>query len=149
MKDKAIIVDLDGTLTNLNGRSPFKYHLSKYDLPQTKVIEYVRNYFINGIKVIILSGRGLSSEKITKSWLEEYDVPYTKLYLKPDKDFRPSSYYKKKILDDKILPYFNVIEILDDYKKNMIMFDDYGFNLTYIDEKTGTIHKNYKVDGDK
>lgn len=148
MKEKinAIIADLDGTISNLNGRSPFKYHLSKYDLVQEKVTNYIRDQFNKGIKIIILSGRGKSSQIITEKWLLDNNIPYTKIYMKPDNDYRKSVFYKEYILRTEILPYYNVIEVIDDYKKNLIMFNKYNFNLTYVDEKTGDMFKNYIVE---
>lgn len=122
-KNKCIVSDLDGTISILNGRNHFKYKESKNDLPNHEVIELLNNYKSKGYTIIILSGRGLSSEKETKMWLNNHNVSYDTLYLKPDKDNRSSVFYKEEILINDILPFYQVELCLDDYQKNLDMFN--------------------------
>ena len=54
---KAIICDLDGTLALMNGRSPFDASTCESDLPNTPVVNIVKNYHELGYKIILASGR--------------------------------------------------------------------------------------------
>jgi hydroxymethylpyrimidine pyrophosphatase-like HAD family hydrolase len=131
-KQKCIISDLDGTISILNGRSPFKYKESINDLPNYEVINLLNKYKKQKYIIIILSGRGLSAIKETEKWLKQYKVPYDKLYLKPDNDNRSSVFYKEEILVKDILPIYNVELSLDDYDKNLNMFKKYNLNVKKI-----------------
>lgn len=139
MKEKAIIVDLDGTISFLNGRNPFKYHLSGEDLPNDKMIKTMQEYKSSNHIIIILSGRGDSSRVVTEQWLKEHNVPYDHLYMKPDHDQRKSRYYKEEILTGEILPRYDIIYSFDDYHKNLIMFRQYNIATALVSEKTGDI----------
>jgi hydroxymethylpyrimidine pyrophosphatase-like HAD family hydrolase len=117
MKYPAVIVDIDGTLTNLDSRLHFItgpkkdwdsfYGEVKNDIPNTGVIEWVKAIRDSGIKILIVTGRRLSIEKDTVEWLKLHGVDYDGLWMpRCDGDKR----------DDRLLKEMSLIRIKDRYE---------------------------------
>lgn len=64
--------------------------------------------------LLIVSGRDEDSRQITESWLHEYNIRFTKLFMRKTKDNRKDCIIKQEILD----------EIIVKYGKPNIVFDD-------------------------
>lgn len=89
MKKKTLVVDIDGVLTNET-----KGHDYKKRTPNLIVIKLI-NLLSKDYKIILHTARYLEDEKITKEWLEKYNVKYDDLILgKPDCNY---------LIDDKAL----------------------------------------------
>lgn len=112
-----VIIDIDNTLSIANDR--FKLaekdngkidwdfvhrpeNLIK-DKPNLPMIELAKNYKENGFEVIILTGRPESTRDITKEWLQKYNIPYDKLYMRSWEDnFLKAPDFKRKIYETEI-----------------------------------------------
>lgn len=112
-----VIIDIDNTLSIANDR--FKSaekdngkidwdfvhrpeNLIK-DKPNLPMIELAKNYKENGFEVIILTGRPESTRDITKEWLQKYNIPYDKLYMRSWEDnFLKAPDFKRKIYETEI-----------------------------------------------
>ena len=112
-----VIIDIDNTLSIANDR--FKLaekdngkidwdfvhkpeNLIK-DKPNLPMIELAKNYKQNGFEVIILTGRPESTRDITKEWLQKYNIPYDKLYMRSWEDnFLKAPDFKRKIYETEI-----------------------------------------------
>jgi hypothetical protein len=112
-----VIIDIDNTLSIANDR--FKLaakengkidwdivhsteHLIK-DEPNLPMIELAKNYKQNGFEVILLTGRPESTRKITKEWLQKYNIPYDKLYMRSwEHNFLKAPDFKRKIYETEI-----------------------------------------------
>jgi hypothetical protein len=112
-----VIIDIDNTLSIANDR--FKLaekengktdwdivhtpeHMIK-DKPNLPMIDLAKNYKENGFEVIILTGRPESTRKVTKEWLQKYNIPYDKLYMRSWEDnFLKAPDFKRKIYETKI-----------------------------------------------
>jgi predicted kinase len=110
----AIIVDLDGTLALVNGRNPFDrdFENDPLSVPIFNILHSIVSIY--DWAVIITSGRNDKFKKVTKEWLDSYGVPYDFLYMRPDKDFRKDSIYKKEVYENHIKNKFNVQFVIDD-----------------------------------
>ena len=112
-----IIIDIDNTLSIANDR--FKLaekengkldwdivHSSENlikDKPNLPMIELAKNYKENGFEVIVLTGRPESTRKVTKEWLEKYNIPYDNLYMRSWEDnFLKAPVFKRKIYETEI-----------------------------------------------
>ncbi|MBK9581896.1 MAG: hypothetical protein IPO48_08380 [Saprospiraceae bacterium] len=111
---KAIICDLDGTLALMNGRSPFDASTCESDLPNTPVVNIVKNYHELGYKIILASGREDTFKTQTISWLEKYDVQYDLLFMRAAGDYRKDAVIKKEMFDTQIEGKYFVEFVLDD-----------------------------------
>jgi len=133
MENKWVIFDLDGTIadievrrnvcTNEDGKLDWDKFFDpkniELDEPNEPVIEILRKIAISGTKIIILSGRSDSTQKVTEKWLSKYEVPYHILKM------RPTSAKWKYMSDDKLKKYW-LDEMFPGEKKYEIIctFDD-------------------------
>jgi hypothetical protein len=116
-RDPAWIVDIDGTLALNNGtRGPFEYHRVSEDDSCPVIRELVTLLFNAGYSILICSGREAvgNCRSDTQAWLREHEIPYTNLFMRAEGDYRKDSVVKLEILDNYILPNFDVHGVLDD-----------------------------------
>lgn len=130
---KAIICDLDGTLTKMNGkRGPFdwdKVDLDEINKPVKFILDLIKeknHQQTERIEIIFLSGRDERAEKKTKKWLlsvgfltkgtasDEFKERGYKLYMRSEGDSRKDSIIKKELYEKYIKNKYNVLFVLDD-----------------------------------
>jgi Predicted kinase len=113
-KPRVAVIDIDGTVADMGDRNPFHYHLAGADKPKHDVIEIVKALQDGGIYIIFVSGRDGSSYDITDRWLQEQGFTDYTLYMRKMKDSRPDWIVKNEIYDNKIIPYCDIVAVLDD-----------------------------------
>ena len=134
-----VIIDIDNTLSIANDR--FKLaekengktdwdivhtpeHMIK-DKPNLPMIDLAKNYKENGFEIIVLTGRPESTRKVTKDWLEKYNIPYDKLYMRSWEDnFLKAPDFKRKIYETEIKE--NVFCAYDDDQRVIDVWVDLG-----------------------
>lgn len=133
MKQKAIIIDIDGTLCQ-------SAHVDLYKNPDNTInwekwMESNRFALVNdwclelciamqrkGYRLIFLTARGedFNGREITKNWLDShlntYDIYDYELIMRKDGDFRSSEQIKLDAYIRLILPHFNVLFAIDDQR---------------------------------
>ena len=114
VKTNAIIVDLDGTLAILNSRGPFEWENVENDNLNRPIAELMAMYQKNGYKTIIISGRDEVASEKTIQWLNQNDILYDKLYLRPSNNQMSNADYKRMIFINEIQAKYNVLFILED-----------------------------------
>ena len=165
MNKKTVIFDLDGTLANIDARrlkagspsgktpTPSKMDWDvffdpdniKLDTPNDPVIKMAQLFKKDGFKIVIFSGRNDRSFDTTKQWLNQNDVPFDLLVMRPDKfksdswpiadgnpatsdmRFMPDDILKKKMLDT-FVDINDVFLVVDDRQKVVDMWRDLGLN---------------------
>lgn len=111
---KAIICDLDGTLSILNGRNPYDASSCENDLlngPVANVLKIAKN---QNYKIILLSGREDIYRKPTLLFLEKHAIRYDALLMRNTNDFRKDSVIKREIFEREIFGKYFVEFLLDD-----------------------------------
>lgn len=121
---KAVVCDLDGTLTLLNGRSPFDASTCDKDLPNQPVVNVIKLYQSQGYKIIFCTGREDKFRKPTETWLSNHEVKYDLLLMRATKDLRKDSIIKREIYDNHIAGKFYVEFVLDDRNQVVNMWRD-------------------------
>ncbi len=129
---EAVIVDLDGTLALMNGRSPYDATHCDRDLPNYPVIKTVLAHVAAGRKIIFCSGREDKYRAPTIRFIERYvtqtimlgafdgkDYPTEvaidyQLHMRKSGDMRNDAIIKEEIYNEHIKDKFNVLLILDD-----------------------------------
>lgn len=109
----AIIVDIDGTLAHMTGRSPYDWEKvgeDALDENLARIVEILRYR----LRVIIVSGRSSEGREITERWLADNGVRYDELYMRPANDSRADTIVKNEIFDAHIRNRFNVVCVFDD-----------------------------------
>jgi len=124
---KAICVDIDGTIANIDHRlhhvrrKPKNWPEFFKEMSKDSVNEWCQNlvylYFNAGYKIIFVSGRGEEYRRATETWLDEkaqvYHTAY-ELYMRPEKDYRQDDIIKEEIYLTKIKDKYNVEVVIDD-----------------------------------
>ena len=159
-----VIFDLDGTLANIdvrrkkslkpNGKMDWDIffdplNVLRLDIANEPVIKMAQMFHKDGFKVVIFSGRNDRSFHMTKLWLEQRDVPFDLLVMRPDKfqadswpiadgnpatkemRFMPDEILKKKMLDT-FVDIDDVFLVVDDRNKVVKMWRDLGLNVFQV-----------------
>lgn len=112
---KAVLVDIDGTVALMDGRSPFDETRVHEDLPNSPVISVVRALQAAGQRIVFLSGRTDSCRNTTVTWLTEHvGVPYEGPFMRSTGDSRKDSIVKVELFDTHVRDVYNVTCVLDD-----------------------------------
>lgn len=112
---KAIIVDVDGTLSLMNGRIPYYPEFAHTDMPNHAVVSLVKNYH-EFTKIIIVTGRDGTpkARQVLEEWLEEFGISYDMILMRDPKDNRKDAIVKKEIFKEHIEGKYAVEFVLDD-----------------------------------
>ena len=111
---KAIICDLDGTLALMNNRNPYNATHCDQDILNEPVANLLRMFYDNGYQILLVSGREERFRQPTIRFLENYDIKYHQLWMRPSQDCRKDSIVKKEIFDKEIAGKYYIEFILDD-----------------------------------
>lgn len=110
----AVIVDLDGTLARMNGRSPYEFDRVDEDEPVTHIVELVRELAGGGTAVIYVSGRDDSCRMKTETWLGRHVGVPGPLYMRTSGDRRPDNEVKHELYTTHIEGRYRLRFVLDD-----------------------------------
>jgi len=111
---KAILCDLDGTLSLLNGRNPYDASNCDQDGLNEAVAQVLKLFKEKGYAIILVSGREDKYRNPTLAFLEKHNIGYDQLLMRKSNDNRKDSIIKKEIFDNHIREKFYVEFILDD-----------------------------------
>lgn len=134
-KKKVIICDLDGTLALMEHRSPYDASTANHDSlnhPIANILKVYSNQTEFPIEIILLSGRYERYRAETISWLKQHGINYSKLYLRPDDDFRKDTVYKKEIYETYIKDKFDVLFVLEDRSQVVGMWRSEGLTCLQV-----------------
>lgn len=111
---KAIICDLDGTLSLLNGRDPYDASSADEDGLNTPVASVLAMAKAQGYKVILLSGREQLYREPTERFLLKHQIAYDLLLMRTTNDYRKDNVIKKELLQQEIAGKYFIEFLLDD-----------------------------------
>ena len=130
---KAVIVDIDGTVANRTNRDPYDYSKVLDDAPKPDVIEVVSSLWKAGHKIIFVTARDDSCYDDTFEWLRLHCPPFMKLYMRKTGDNRNDGVIKREIYDELIKPNFDVVCVLDDRQRVVDMWRSIGLTCLQVD----------------
>jgi len=113
-RQKAIVVDMDGTLAHMVSRGPFEWHRVGEDTLDEVVYELVKFYKSTGHTVLVTSARDGVCYEQTKEWLDRHAVPYDMLIMKPENDSRKDVIVKMELYVKYIHQKYDVKVAIDD-----------------------------------
>ena len=145
MKQKAIIVDLDGTLADCEHRKKFiegskkdwKSFLKDENIIQDKLNLWcasIISHFKSSHKIILVTGRNEFTRYITEEWLASHDQYYDLLLMRKDQDYRQDVVIKEEIYNLHIQPNFSVTFCVDNRKQVVDMWRRMGLICLQCDE---------------
>lgn len=126
---RAIIVDIDGTLAKMNGRSPFDWSRVKEDSCNEAVKSVVNSY--DG-SVIVFSGRDGVCRDLTIEWLRESNIKFDQLFMREAGNNEKDSIIKKRLFDENIRGKFKIDFVLDDRLSVCRMWHQLGLQLLRV-----------------
>lgn len=122
-RDRAVLVDIDGTLALRGERSPYDWHRVGEDVPNPAVVELVRTLYVAKEHfIVLLSGRDESCRPHTEAWLAFNRIPSDELFMRPHKDNRKDSIVKKELYHRWVEPKYEVAFVLDDREQVVRMW---------------------------
>lgn len=131
---RAIIVDLDGTLANVEHRihhvrGAGKKNWKKFfeEMSKDEHMEWCR-FLTNNLPttVILLTGRPADYENVTREWLKAKEVKYDILLMRSSGDFRPDTVVKKEIYEARVKDFFDILFVVEDREAVVKMWRDLG-----------------------
>lgn len=126
---RAIIVDIDGTVAEINGRSPYDYTLVGTDKPKQWVIDLVEGAFENGEEIIFMSGRDSACFDATFKWLTKHLTVDFKLFMRAEGDTRMDAIVKLELFNEHVRNNYNVLYCVDDRRQVIDMYRSIGLNV--------------------
>ncbi|EQC48887.1 polynucleotide kinase domain protein [Bacteriovorax sp. BSW11_IV] len=135
--ERAIIVDLDGTLcdcehrvhhVNGEGKKNWKEfnELMGEDKLNKWCLDLIHAMAGTGHKILFVTGREDQYRAKTKEWLARHYVPYDELHMRSTGDFREDSDIKKDIFQQDLSKRYEVTFVVDDRKSVVTMWREIG-----------------------
>lgn len=136
----AIIVDIDGTLAHMSGRSPYDYTRVHEDTVDEAVADlvYVLSSSEDAPSIIVCSGRDDECRDVTEAWLNDNNVPYHSLLMRPTdaKDSNgnklPDRRVKYDLFNEHIRGKYHVRFVLDDRNQVVDMWRQLGLKCLQV-----------------
>lgn len=139
-KPRAIIVDIDGTLAHMNGRSPYDYTQVSTDTVDETVRDLV-NRLSDKFKILIVSGRDDTCYDDTMNWLRDKNVYYDDLLMrdstrvKEDGGKVSDTIIKREIFEKFIKDNYRIEFVLDDRNQVVDMWrNELGLKVLQVAE---------------
>ena len=146
---KTAIFDLDGTLaliddrrllsTKANGKIDWDVFFDptniNLDQPNHSVIEMAKMLKEQGHSIVIFSGRSKATKDATRDWLNQLDIPFDVLKMRPtgrDFMFMPDDKLKQNWLDQLFPDKNDILCIFDDRDKVVKMWRDNGLTCMQV-----------------
>lgn len=131
-KPPAILVDVDGTVAIMNGRSPFDETRVHEDTPNRPVILVIAA-MARTHRIIFMSGRTEACRQATESWLHaNVPIPFHRLYMRQVGDFRKDAIIKAELFDRHIRDNYRVRFVLDDRNQVVEMWRSIGLTVFQV-----------------
>lgn len=134
-KRTCIVVDIDGTVANMNGkRGPFEWDKVGLDDPRDEICRIVEMVWSRGFQVVFLSGRDSVCREDTVSWIRKnirIDGDFL-LYMRKEGDMRKDRIIKDELFWEHVAPGYNVMFAIDDRKQMVQYWTDIGVPLLNV-----------------
>ncbi len=127
----AVIVDIDGTLAHMTGRSPYDFAKVGTDRLSENVAR-VANYLSEDYVTILMSGRPDSCRDDTTEWLYRHGIMWDHLFMRRTHDNRPDEIVKYELFDRHVRGNWNVLVVLDDRDKVVRMWRGIGLTCLQV-----------------
>jgi hypothetical protein len=105
------------------------------DTAHEDIVWMLRTFHAAGCTILIASGRGEEDRETTETWLRDVvgiDSLYSKLYMRPAKDYRSDDIIKSEILDQMHEDGYNPTIAVDDRQQVVDMFRSRGLRVLQV-----------------
>ena len=135
-KRPAIILDLDGTLTDNSHRAHLKpcstqgefnnYNSRMGDDAINEWCKEIRTQFAINYDILIVTARPVKYHDMTDIWLSDNMIFYTKLFMRPIGDHRSDDLVKSDLVRREILPYYKILFAVENQKNVAAKYREMG-----------------------
>lgn len=131
-KPTAYIFDVDGTLAQMDGRSPYEWDRVREDRLKHATRDVLVSLRASGHKTIIFTGRDGVCAEATTEWLLDHGIDYEEFYIRPEGDTRKDDIIKREMFD-KIRDEYAVLGVFDDRDQVVEMWRHLGLQCFQVD----------------
>lgn len=128
----AIIVDIDGTVAHMNGRSPYDYSKVSTDTIDESVKMIVKSLYAEA-HIVFVSWRKSECRDETFAWLKEHFNMHFELHMRKEDDDRNDAIVKREILEELIKQYY-IVASIDDRDRVVKMFRESWIKCLQVQE---------------
>lgn len=133
-----LIVDIDGTVAQMNGRGPFEWSKVGQDLPRLPVIAVILSHR-GVVELIFVSGRDEVCRPQTEAWIKtNLGLNSPRLYMRPAGDMRKDAVVKTEIYRTHIEGKYNVCAIFEDRPQMIRCWQSLGYGDRLFNVGDGT-----------
>lgn len=135
-KTEAVIFDMDGTLALCDHRRHFlddnnwaAFNAAMGDdTPNLPVIMIARALHAQGYDILISTGREATAyvKRLTGMWCAMHHIPYMKMYMRAEKDYRQDGIVKREMLYQMRADGYNPVLAVDDRQSVVDMWREEG-----------------------
>lgn len=133
-----VLIDIDGTVAKMKGRSPFEWDKVGQDEPNEHVWAMVAGLISAGHFPVFLSGRDGVCYKETLMWILKHmgrwmpECRYFDLRMRAEGDMRSDVIVKRELFDEHIRGEYNVHCVIDDRPKVCQMWRELGLEVVQV-----------------
>ena len=128
MTSSLAFFDLDGTLADLSHRVHHAHNKDwreffanvHNDTPIYPIVRVAQALYMDGHRVVIVSGRSDECEAATIQWLVKHNIPYSAMFMRRAGDHRPDNIVKLEMYHKRILPMFGKPDIIFDDRQQVV-----------------------------
>jgi uncharacterized HAD superfamily protein len=132
---ETVVFDLDGTIAdNMKYEKHHKHRNEDFAKEALNVgvnediLKKMEKAKAAGKNVVIMTARSAHYRPETKVWLQKNHIPHDALVMRPTDNKDKDKEVKRNLLEEDILPKFDVDKAYDDKKKNRKMFEKLGID---------------------
>lgn len=132
-RQKAILVDLDGTLVNISsirhfvedGHKDFDaFHRASMDCPPNFQVNHrIKHFSAKGFATVIVSGREAKFRRLTEFWIAMWDVPCDDLIMRANGNCESDVDVKRNMFNV-LINKFEIVEAIDDRQNLLDMWQE-------------------------
>jgi hypothetical protein len=132
MKQKAIICDIDSTLSNTDHRHHYisgekkdwdSFNGSAYkDRPNHWCVNLLVAMKVQGYEILLVTGRSDNFFLMTQDWLNKNGIPFDRLLMRKNGDWRKDFEIKSEIYINQVEPIYDVLFCVEDRKQVVDMW---------------------------
>ncbi|MBT32409.1 MAG: hypothetical protein CMO01_22325 [Thalassobius sp.] len=112
--EHCVIFDVDGTLAKMGDRGPFQWNRVDEDTLNLPVANLAKTLQKAGKKIVIMTGRDGSCLELTEKWLQQNEISYDAIFIRPAGNFEKDSIIKKQLFEENIRGKYYVDFVVDD-----------------------------------
>lgn len=131
-KQRAWIVDIDGTLAHMVDRGPYQLDRVGTDQLDEGIARLIETLHNAGAEIILMSGREDHCRAATEDWLRRHGIVYAQLIMRASDDKRADYLVKADLFDQHVRHRWNVVSVLDDRNQVVDMWRSMGLQCLQV-----------------